>query len=464
MTFKSIHTAVGLKLMTQTEATGSKIRLTHMAVGDGNGYPVTPNEGMTTLVRERYRATVNRVWQDPVIPNKFSAEMIIPHSVGGFVLREIGVFDSNGNLFVVGNLPNTYKPTGADGSYSDTVIRVDFMVTNSSIVELIIDPNVIVATHQWVMNTITICALLPGGTTGQVLRKKSNGCGDIEWADPNEVNVIVDMVEETQTLAASQVVVDWSTVTNAGLAVYVDGVRLRGDEWTSDPAIHTRITLATSYPAGSRITGTQNEPASSLPDPLEKSLNLADVPDKALARVNLDVISKSETRQMAQPGLVGYYARSTAPDGWLKANGAEVSRVAYADLFAAIGTLFGAGDGFNTFNVPDLRGEFLRSWDDRRGVDVGRSLGSAQDDDNKAHAHGASSKDAGEHNHSQTTSQYAEDGSGNPWGSGNPSKPEGSVTWRTGSAGSHHHEITVNSSGGNEARPRNVALLACIKF
>ncbi|WP_323957481.1 phage tail-collar fiber domain-containing protein [Aeromonas caviae] len=464
MTYKCIHTAVGLELMTKAEATGTQIRLTHFAVGDGNGNPITPSEGMTQLVRERYRATVNRVWQDHLIANKFSAELIIPASEGGFTLREVGVFDSNGNLFVVGNLPDTYKPTGADGSYSDTVIRIDFMVSAAAIVQLIIDPNVVIATHQWVMNTITVGTLLPGGTTGQLLRKKSNANGDTEWGDPDKINVTVDMVEEVQTLAESQTVVDWATVTNTGLAVYVNGSRLRSDEWTPDPTIHTRITLAQPYPAGTKIVGTQNEPANSIPDPLVKSQNLADVPNKATARANLDVFSQGETRQMAQPGLVGYYASSTAPTGWLKANGAAVSRVAYADLFAAIGTLFGAGDGFNTFNVPDLRGEFLRGVDDGRGVDNGRGLGSWQGDNNKAHSHAAASSSSGEHSHSQTTNQYGEDGNGNPWASGNPNKPEGSLTWSTGSAGSHSHTITVQSSGGSETRPRNVALLACIKF
>lgn len=440
MEYKCIHTSVGLELMTQAEATGTQIRLTHVAVGDGNGNPVTPDEGMTALVRERYRTTVNRVWQDPVIANKFSAEMIIPSSEGGFTLREVGVFDSNGNLFVVGNLPDTYKPTGDDGAYSDTVIRVDFMVTNASIVELIIDPNVIIATHQWVLNAITVCALLPGGTTGQVLRKKSNDCGDTEWADPTDVSVAVSSIEETQTLAASQVVVDWAVVTNTGLAVYVEGVRLRSDEFTKDPSINTRITLAESYPAGTKIVGTQNEPAGTLPDPLVKSQNLADVPNKGTARTNLDVFSKSESNAAGQPGAVVYFARNTAPTGWLKANGAAVSRTAYAALFSAIGTTFGAGDGFNTFNLPDLRGEFLRGWDDGRGVDAGRTFGSYQADELRSHKHG-----------------FDQAGFDNT-GVGHPHR----ITYDDGAP---YNGATVSMfTGGAETRPRNRALLACIKF
>jgi phage-related tail fiber protein len=444
MAYKCIHTTTGLALMTSAEAAGTQIRLTHMAVGDGNGNPVTPSEGMANLVRERYRAPVNRVYQDPSISNKFSAELIIPASTGGFTLREIGVFDSNGNLFVVGNLPDTYKPTSSEGAYSDAVVRVDFMVTNASIVQLIVDPNVVVATQQWILNNVTVCALLPGGTTGQVLAKKSNGCGDVEWKDPTDVNVTVSSIEETQTLAAGQTVVDWATVNNTGLAVYIEGVRLRADQWTKHGTINTRITLAQSYPAGTKIVGAQNEPASQLPDPLVKGQNLADVPDKVQARANLDVFSKTETSQMAPAGQVAHFARNTAPTGWLKANGAAVSRIAYADLFAVIGTTFGAGDGFNTFNLPDLRGEFIRGWDDGRGVDAGRAFGSGQADEYKSHSH----------------ANYIDNG-------GALNIPASQIT-QSGSSGTSGNEAISYDrnlpTGGAETRPRNVALLACIKF
>ena len=84
--------------------------------------------------------------------------------------------------------------------------------------------------------------------------------------------------------------------------------------------------------------------------------------------------------QAAPAGTVAYVAGSAAPAGWLKANGAAVSRTTYAALYAAIGTRYGAGDGSTTFNVPDLRGEFVRGWDDGRGVDSGRTFGSQQGD------------------------------------------------------------------------------------
>lgn len=80
------------------------------------------------------------------------------------------------------------------------------------------------------------------------------------------------------------------------------------------------------------------------------------------------------------PGTIGIFAMRTAPEGWVKANGAALGRVPYAALFSAIGTTFGAGDGSTTFNVPDLRGLVIRGWDDGRGIDAGRGFGSYQSD------------------------------------------------------------------------------------
>lgn len=137
------------------------------------------------------------------------------------------------------------------------------------------------------------------------------------------------------------------------------------------------------------------------------------------------------------PGAIQYFARSTAPTGYLKANGAAVSRSTYAGLFSAIGVSFGAGDGTTTFNLPDLRGEFLRAWDDGRGVDSGRSLGSSQSGAFASHNH---------YFESYNLSRAAFDPGGLPFLFAD-SPP--------------HYTASV---GGSETRPRNIALLACIKY
>jgi microcystin-dependent protein len=151
-------------------------------------------------------------------------------------------------------------------------------------------------------------------------------------------------------------------------------------------------------------------------------------------------------------GTVIYHAAATAPTGYLKANGAVVSRTTYAALFAAIGTLYGAGDGSTTFKLPDLRGQFLRGFDDGAGVDTGRVLGSSQDDAFQGHKHPVHS--------------YNQSGSNG-----------GSTAFATNtvavSFGQHASALaqgaTTDGTNGTprtaaETRPKNIALLACIKF
>jgi len=90
----------------------------------------------------------------------------------------------------------------------------------------------------------------------------------------------------------------------------------------------------------------------------------------------------SAVQQLLVPtGAILSFAISTAPSGWLECNGTAVSRVTFNGLFQAIGTTYGAGDGSTTFALPDFRGEFLRGWDNGRGIDSSRGLGTFQDQD-----------------------------------------------------------------------------------
>lgn len=159
-------------------------------------------------------------------------------------------------------------------------------------------------------------------------------------------------------------------------------------------------------------------------------------------------------------GSVMAFARTTPPTGWLRANGAAVSRSTYAGLYTAIGTAFGAGDGSTTFNLPDLRGEFIRGLDDGRGVDAGRVLGAAQAALLGSHSHTGTTSATGDHTH--PLGIYVT-GSGN--NGTTAAYSSGSFTPMTsGAGGAHSHTFTTDSSGGAETRPRNQALLFCIKF
>lgn len=284
-TYRTILTNKGLQLEAASSAAGVPIVLTDMAVGDGNGNPVTPNPAQTTLARERYRHAVNRLVVMPDDPTVFLAELIIPADIGGFTIREVGLYTNNGDMFAVANVPNAYKPTDAEGSFGDTVIKMMFKVTNASVVTIVFDPNVTVATHTWVQNNVNMATMIPGGLTNQYLAKRSNADGDTIWKDPTEgITVIVFSREETQTLAAGQKVIDLAEITAEGAAIYIEGTRLRADEFSQTGA--TQITLASSHPAGTKVTAVQNEEVGTT-DVLLRPLNLSDVPDKSQARLNL---------------------------------------------------------------------------------------------------------------------------------------------------------------------------------
>lgn len=148
-----------------------------------------------------------------------------------------------------------------------------------------------------------------------------------------------------------------------------------------------------------------------------------------------------------QAGTIAYLAHANAANGWLKCNGAAVSRTTYAALFAIIGTTYGVGDGSLTFNLPELRGEFIRVFDDGRGVDAGRTLGSGQAQQIIQHQHNA---DSG-------TNGFYSDAPG--LGIINTG---GSILNITRSAWTG--SVTSGPAVGSETRPRNVALPAYIKY
>ena len=172
------------------------------------------------------------------------------------------------------------------------------------------------------------------------------------------------------------------------------------------------------------------------------ALQAASTLDATKLSGNLPAIDGSALTGVAgtPTGAVIYHADNSAPTGFIKANGAAISRSTYSALFAVIGTTFGAGNGSSTFLVPDLRGEFLRGWDDSRGIDSGRAFGSAQADALKTHSHS--------------------------FGTGTAGAGATAGTVPTGHNGSYSTLTTSGASTGSssETRPRNIALLACIKF
>lgn len=149
-TFKSVVTTLGQSRIAAAIAAGTDINITQLAVGDGNGKATTPVATQTKLVKEVYRTPLNSLKLDPSHANWVIAEAVISASVGGFWMREMGLFADDGALIAVCNMADTYKPTLAEGSGRTQTLRMVIAVSNTEVISLLIDDSVIMATEQYV--------------------------------------------------------------------------------------------------------------------------------------------------------------------------------------------------------------------------------------------------------------------------------------------------------------------------
>ncbi|WP_449632273.1 phage tail-collar fiber domain-containing protein [Rahnella aceris] len=149
-TFKSVVTTLGQARIAAAIAAGTDINITQLAVGDGNGKATTPVATQTKLVKEVYRTPLNSLKLDPTHGNWVIAEAVISASVGGFWMREMGLFADDGTLIAVCNMADTYKPTLAEGSGRTQTLRMVIAVSNTEAISLLIDDSVIMATEQYV--------------------------------------------------------------------------------------------------------------------------------------------------------------------------------------------------------------------------------------------------------------------------------------------------------------------------
>lgn len=296
-TYGCLITVAGRAKIASAIVTGIPVALTEMAVGDGAGNPITPNGNESTLVREVYRRSINAMTVSPASADTVMLEMVIPAAEGPFVIREVGVFDEDGDLIAIASVPASTKPAPSEGATKDVVIIVNAKVDNADAVIVQINPNVVIATRTWVDGNYL---RLPGnGSTGQLLRKKSNTPNDFEYFNPDfdATNFIFDCVEEPQVLATDQTIVIFETITTAGMAIYVEKtggglerlVRLQDFDIIDE----TSIELAVSYAAGTRLLGVQNDPNGAVTPhgigALSREDNLSDLTNKPAARLALGV-------------------------------------------------------------------------------------------------------------------------------------------------------------------------------
>jgi hypothetical protein len=149
-TYFAILTEVGEAKLANAIALGQTLKLKSLAVGDGNGNLPMPERKQKALVREVRRAGLNQLSIDPANTSQIIVEQVLPEDVGGWWIREIGIFDEAGDLCAVANCPPSYKPLMAEGSGRTQVVRIVLIVASTAAIELKIDPSVILATRKYV--------------------------------------------------------------------------------------------------------------------------------------------------------------------------------------------------------------------------------------------------------------------------------------------------------------------------
>ena len=150
--FYTILTNIGKAKIANSLPTGQKVNLTKMKIGDSNGTYYNPSENQTELVHKVYECNVTSVDVDEINPSWITITAVIPSDVGGFSIREVGIFDDSNSLIAIGKYPETYKPVASDGSTKELYIKMTLEVTNAASVEFKIDPTVILATKKDISN------------------------------------------------------------------------------------------------------------------------------------------------------------------------------------------------------------------------------------------------------------------------------------------------------------------------
>ncbi|EOD4082491.1 phage tail protein [Yersinia enterocolitica] len=375
----ALLTHIGTARLASATALGARLEISHMVVGDGGGTLPTPDPAQTQLVNEQRRAALNALTIDPSNPRQIIAEQIISETEGGWWIREIGLLNKAGELIAIANCPESYKPKMQEGSGRTQLIRMIFRVSNTAVVTLKTDPAVMLATRQYADQLIS--------TTVTSIS-----------------NHIRTLNPHPQYLLASRNLFDVSNIKAARINLQLGSAATRnvGDErdelmevgafgWGGNcimasaginaltkTGMYCVNQYAPNKPEGfgdATLQHIQNDALTA--HQFIFSTNNTHTAAKIAYRLRsygqwrewIDIVtSRSDT--LTPIGIPLPYPGTTPPAGYLKCNGASF----YADDYPALAALY------PDKKLPDLRGEFIRGFDNGRGIDTGRSLLSAQTD------------------------------------------------------------------------------------
>jgi phage-related tail fiber protein len=197
--YRALLTDQGKALLANAAATGQKLEITQMAVGDGGGSATLPSENQTKLVNEKRRAALNSLQVNANSSNQVIAEQVIPEDTGGWWIRELGLYDKNGVLVAVANTPDTYKPLLAEGAGRTQVVRMVLLVKGDASAVIVADKTAVlvsrdtldaaIAEHARSRNHPDATLLAKGFTQ---LSSDSNSNSEILAATPKAVKAVND--------------------------------------------------------------------------------------------------------------------------------------------------------------------------------------------------------------------------------------------------------------------------------
>ncbi|WP_097501183.1 phage tail protein [Escherichia coli] len=432
--FYTLLTDIGAAKLASAAALGVPLKITHMAVGDGGGALPTPDAKQTALVNEKRRAALNMLYIDPQNSSQIIAEQVIPENEGGWWIREVGLFDESGALIAVGNCPESYKPQLAEGSGRTQTVRMVLITSSTDNITLKIDPAIVLATRKYVddkalelkvyVDDLMAKHLAAPDPHSQYAPKASpTFTGTPKAPTPAAGNNTTQLATTAFVQAALKAVINGAPAT-------LDTLKEIAAAINNDPKFSTTINnaLALKAPLSSpALTGTPTAPTAaqsvnntqiattafvksaiaamvgSAPAALdtlnELAAALGNDPNFATTMLNAlagkqpldNTLTNLSGKDVA--GLLAYlglgegsalpvgvpvpWPSATLPTGWLKCNGAAFDKVKYPRLATA----------YPSGKLPDLRGEFIRGWDDGRGVDAGRALLSIQTGMLEKHRH-----------------------------------------------------------------------------
>ncbi|EKD1118581.1 phage tail protein [Escherichia coli] len=432
--FYTLLTDIGAAKLASAAALGVPLKITHMAVGDGGGALPTPDAKQTALVNEKRRAALNMLYIDPQNSSQIIAEQVIPENEGGWWIREVGLFDESGALIAVGNCPESYKPQLAEGSGRTQTVRMVLITSSTDNITLKIDPAVVLATRKYVDDKVLELKVFvddkmakhlaaPDPHSQYAPKESPTLTGTPKAPTPAEGNNTTQIATTAFVQAALMALINGAPAT-------LDTLKEIAAAINNDPKFSTTINnaLALKAPLSSpALTGTPTAPTAaqsvnntqiattafvksaiaamvgSAPAALdtlnELAAALGNDPNFATTMLNAlagkqpldNTLTNLSGKDVA--GLLAYlglgegsalpvgvpvpWPSATPPTGWLKCNGAAFSAEEYPELAKA----------YPTNKLPDLRGEFIRGWDDGRGVDSSRGLLTSQDHLFASHGH-----------------------------------------------------------------------------